>query len=446
MNIVDTFEELGIGLRSMTETFDSSHPMGRFAIQMIASVAELERGMIIERTSMGRERIARLGRWTGGVVPYGYALDHNGHLAPEGTPRNGAAYSEVDIVRRIFQELVEGGSAVSIARRLNTEGIPFWSKYQKRGQERPSYVQKANPRWIVTSITGMVRSPTYKGVHIWNRDTVHPVEREVPALVDSDTWERAQKRLTENRRLSKRQNDHNYLLRSLIRCCSCGSSYQGSRVVKKNWERHYYRCGSQSGYGRVSSGLCNAKHLHANQIEEIVWEDIRSFIENPGDVLDKLQERMQADLEQAPDAEARKRELQRAVVAKAGERDRLLNAYRRGVIDIEALEEQVTRSHEELEPLQEELLRIAEHQAHAGRHVGQITNAQTLLNKLRDQVATITKPSEKRPIVEALVQSIEVATKGEGHHKSATVHITYRFEDRSAVDYSTIGCRQPADG
>ena len=64
LDIVDFFEGLGIGLRSMSESFDNSNPMGKFAVHMIAAVAEMERGVIQERTTMGRNRIAAEGRWT----------------------------------------------------------------------------------------------------------------------------------------------------------------------------------------------------------------------------------------------------------------------------------------------------------------------------------------------------------------------------------------------
>ncbi len=107
LDIVDFFDEVQIGLRSMTETFDTTNPMGRFAIQMIAAVAELERGTIIERTSMGRARIATLGRWTGGVVPYGYLVDENGYLTPDVNPREGYTFSEAEMVRRIFHLVAE---------------------------------------------------------------------------------------------------------------------------------------------------------------------------------------------------------------------------------------------------------------------------------------------------------------------------------------------------
>ena len=44
LDIVDFAADIGVGLRSMTEPFDTTNPMGRFAVQMMAAVAELERG------------------------------------------------------------------------------------------------------------------------------------------------------------------------------------------------------------------------------------------------------------------------------------------------------------------------------------------------------------------------------------------------------------------
>ena len=67
--------------------------------------------------------------------------------------------------------------------------------------------------------------------------------------------------------------------------------------------------------------------------------------------------------------------------------------------------------------------------------MGQLTNAQVLLKSLRDKVAAITEPAEKRPVVEALVQSIEVVTEGERRRKTAAVRVTYRFEPASALEH-----------
>jgi site-specific DNA recombinase len=46
-------------------------------MHLLASMAELERATILERVSAGRQRIAREGKYTGGIVPFGYSvIDH----------------------------------------------------------------------------------------------------------------------------------------------------------------------------------------------------------------------------------------------------------------------------------------------------------------------------------------------------------------------------------
>ena len=289
LDIVDFFEEVGIGLRSMTETFDTTNPMGRFAIQMIAAVAELERGTIIERTSMGRARMATQGRWTGGVVPYGYLVDGDGYLTPDRTPRNGCAFSEAETVQRIFRMIAdERVTAMGVAKRLNEEGIPMWRKYHRRGQEEAQYKSKPGAAWWPTNITRIIRSETYKGTHVWDIDGNHIV-REVSSIVDGETWERVQRQLDTNKWLSKRPDDHAYLLRGLIRCANCGAMYTGMlNTSGQDWRRYYYRCGSQVGEKRIGRPRCAGKLIGADWIEDLVWEDIKAFVMNPGDVIHRL--------------------------------------------------------------------------------------------------------------------------------------------------------------
>ena len=271
LDIVDYFEEIGVGLRSMTETFDTTSPMGRFAVQMIAAVAELERGTIIERTSMGRTRIANQGMWTGGVVPYGYLVNGEGHLYPNTTPRSGYTFSEVDIVQRIYRMIAdERSTAMAVARRLNEKGFPMWRKYHRRGQAEAQYRTKPGALWWPSNIVRIIRSETYKGNHVWGADG-QTIEREVPPIVDGDTWDRAQRQLEANRRLPKNKRAHPYLLRGLIRCGTCGYVFTGLlNSHGKDWQRYYYRCGSQVGEIKVGRDRCDAKVVGAEWLENLV--------------------------------------------------------------------------------------------------------------------------------------------------------------------------------
>jgi site-specific DNA recombinase len=437
LDIVDFSEEVGVGLRCMTEPFDTTNPVGRFAVQMMAAVAELERGTIIERTSLGRARIAAQGRWTGGIVPYGYLLDHEGFLTPDWTPRHDSPFSEAEIVQRIYRSLVEEKlSATQIAKQFNSEGIPMYRKYHGKGKPEATYKSKPGAIWEPTNVTRIIRASTYKGIHVWKAQG-REIEREVPRLVESDAWDRAQDQLTSNKRLSKRPDHRDYLLRGLI-TCRCGKSYVGAHV-SQGQGHYYYRCSSQLG-DKLGTTACNGKFLRADWIETQIWEDVQGFIINPGDVIDQLQQRVSEELVSVDTSEARKQELVRAIDRKEAEKDRVLDAYRRGLIEIDALGEQIEMSRLELEPLQEEMAGIINLEAHKGKMVGELTNAESLLKALQVEIGGELDFQTRRTVVEALVKAVTVYTIGTGRKKQAEVDVTYTFDlNNNVVDQATIG-------
>ena len=56
LNTLKALEDRGIGFRSITETFDTTTPLGRMGLTMAAMFAQLERDMISERTKTGVKR------------------------------------------------------------------------------------------------------------------------------------------------------------------------------------------------------------------------------------------------------------------------------------------------------------------------------------------------------------------------------------------------------
>jgi site-specific DNA recombinase len=54
--------QAGITIRSATEPFDTSTPIGTFLFQLLGSLAELDKATIIERMTLGRDRVARNGK------------------------------------------------------------------------------------------------------------------------------------------------------------------------------------------------------------------------------------------------------------------------------------------------------------------------------------------------------------------------------------------------
>lgn len=437
IDAVDYFGSVNVALKCASEPFETETPVGNMIVQMLGSFAQMERGMIAERTITGRNRVAAQGKWTGGPVPYGYRLDSEGMLIPNWTPREGYTFSEAEIAQKIFQWIGQDqGSAISTAKRLNNEGIPMWRKYQTRGKDEPDYKSTTTGTWIPATITRMIRSPIYKGTHVYKGD----IEREVTPLVDQGTWDSAQTQLASNRNLSKRPTDRDYLLRGFITCGDCGAAYSGAS--KPNNSRggmnFYYRCGSQISSRRAATGVsCDAKLVRADWIEDLVWDYIKTSVKNPGEVLEELRTAMESELADVPKIAEHRKELERILRQKENENDRMLDAYRHEVMDMETLKEHMKRSKAEIEPVQAEYMKLMGEESNRATTVESIATTEELLQTFRDGIDLPLDWEGRREMVEAFVSGIIVETTGTGRKKKSNISVTYTFAPVGDVEKPT---------
>ena len=65
IDLVGELQQHGIQFKSLTDSTDTGTPSGRFFFHVVASLAEMERELIVERTRAGLETARQLGR-TGG--------------------------------------------------------------------------------------------------------------------------------------------------------------------------------------------------------------------------------------------------------------------------------------------------------------------------------------------------------------------------------------------
>lgn len=94
-HLVQLIEELrikGVAFRSLTDSIDTSTPMGRFFFHVMGALAEMERELIVERTRAGLAAAREKGR-IGGRRPKltPEQWDQAGRLIAAGTPRKQVA-------------------------------------------------------------------------------------------------------------------------------------------------------------------------------------------------------------------------------------------------------------------------------------------------------------------------------------------------------------------
>lgn len=108
------FDKLGVAFHSIQETLDTQSAMGKFFFTLTAALAEMERGIIAERTTAALQHKKARGEKTGGDVPFGYDLVDGGMLVENPHEQNAL---------RVINDLnTRGHSLRKICRKLEARG------------------------------------------------------------------------------------------------------------------------------------------------------------------------------------------------------------------------------------------------------------------------------------------------------------------------------------
>jgi len=434
----DVLSQFGVTIRSANEPFDTSTPIGKFVFQLLGSLAELDRAQILDQLTQGRDRVARKGKWTGGLVPFGYVTDTQGCLERSAAWVDALELTEAEMVRDLYTRIAAGSSSVAEATRLNALGVPLIRRYSN------GRLRKYGTKWHPNIIVGMINNPTYRGTHVLN-SRYGAIERDVPPLVDAELWARANAQIQRNRRLPKSNATRTYLLRGLITCGQCGSAYVGQAFATRNGTRGaYYRCcgGSLTHYPNRHD-RCRARVVNAKWIEGTIWEDCRAFILHPGEALAEAQRQLHARMHQAATMEHERSRYVQALADKAQERDRIMTLFRHGRVALQDAEKHLDDIAREEAALRQQLSAIDAQKALAEAVEAHMTDASLLLHRLQGRLEDIDHTDDqttKRQVIEMLVHGIRIDTHAD---RTLSATITYAFSpDRVEVTSTpSNGCR-----
>ena len=117
LEIVNVLQKQDIAFYSISEKFQVDTTTGRFMLQIMASVNELERNQIAENVKLGMTKRAFDGGWNGGLIlGYDNVEDAAGKKVLRINPEEAA------LIRLIFQEASTGKGYRAIANNLNRTG------------------------------------------------------------------------------------------------------------------------------------------------------------------------------------------------------------------------------------------------------------------------------------------------------------------------------------
>jgi site-specific DNA recombinase len=356
----------------------SDDPNDQLLLQIQGAIAEYERAVLGERFRRGKLQRARDGHYLGGRAPYGYRYMPRQDTVPGHLVVNEA---EAELVRMLYDWLLEEQTTVrQILKRLNAGP---WLPRSGRHAWSPSVVHHilTDPIYAGTAYANRYAyAPPTKPRHSGQRGSrtggtatcrrLRPREQwiaiPVPALVEQETWDRAQVQIARNAALSFRNNTrHSYLLRCLLTCEACGLAMYGvtrpAAVTKP--ERQYYECHGKDCVLSARTAACPSRSIRAEEIEPVVWDHVAGLLADPDRLLAQF-DHLAAVAEAGSARERAVEQLLRTRLDRTARADkRLLDAYQAGIVSLTELSErrqQLAGERLSLERQQQERTRLRE--------------------------------------------------------------------------------------
>jgi len=450
----DELERCNVAITSATEPFDTrpgpQQAIGRFVFQLLASLAELERATIRERTMNGKHRVASAGEFINGLVPFGFDVVDN-HLVPSRRAVEMLAITESELVQQIFERVAAGETCYAVADWLADAGVPSTQRWFNKQHQRST--DKTNGRWNNQRVWATIKNVVYKGERNLSFDQ-RDLDQSVPGIVSESVWQTANDRLKRNNKWNGTHDDHVYTLSKKIICSGtlpdgtpCDLRYTGgitnsSADGRKKYR--YYRCnGRNADFARRRGAPCNGPMVNV-EVENVIWQDLVWAVKHPDEVLAGLQRTLRGRQSNGALYQRQHDELrsQRRVLEQTQLhlRDSLRSPSR--YRPIREIEEDLVDVGDKIAQLDADISRVEAYLAVDSALESRLSSTASLMRRLGDQIDDITASNDRvamKRIVQELVVEVralpreEPVAAGPGKPDLPRLQVTYAFSTDSTM-------------
>lgn len=243
-------EDCGVKVISALETVsdDTSSILVEGIFIALAEYYSAELGQKIQR---GMNSNAEKGLYNGGYVFLGYKIEENEHKQKKYVIDENTAY----IVRDIFNMYNNEHTMQEIADYLNNKGLRT---------TQGNIFRKS-------TISTILKNKRYTGVYMY-KDV--EIEGGMPRIIEDDVFNKAQVKLDSIRKApAKAKAKEEFLLTSKLYCGHCKELMSGTSGTSQTGILYrYYVCNG------VKQKKCNKKRVPKNQIEDLVFAEIKQIL------------------------------------------------------------------------------------------------------------------------------------------------------------------------
>ena len=290
---------------------NTSTANGRFFVRMLTVLSQLEIEIVSERTKFGLNGAIKCGHIPG-PSSLGYKKDGNKKTIIDESTR--------PVVERIFELYLSGKSYQQIANLFNEENV-------------------LNKRWMDSHIDKIINNRIYMGDYEQYKRIKKQIDKEpiiymnvVEPIISRAMWEECQNQKSKNQRTYTRSRT--YLFFQKLKCPKCSRimKCKGSGGKKKKYM--YYNC----EFCRIN--------LREDYVEEYMLKTIREFM-NFEMMTNKYFLALLADKKDKTSESSIDKEINLLLKQK----ERIKDAYVKGVVELEDFEEDLKKINNSLETL-----------------------------------------------------------------------------------------------
>ena len=295
----EIFQQHNVSFVSVKESFDTTTPMGRTVMYILAAFAQLERENTSERVADNMQALGASGKWTGGKLPTGFTsvrrkVGEKEHSFLE------VDKSTIGLPKMLYELILQGYPITRIERYCRDNGIKSQTgKFLNTSQiygiiTNPVYCQNSLDAYFYFQDKGCALPEQSffdgsKGLMGYGRTKTMPNSQRVqntenwiisvgthePVIPGAD-WVAAQKRLGINKMIRTAKHEYG-ILKGVLRC-RCGARMDVRTYKKNNIIFSYYYCANMARQGKEK---CNTGYIRIEEVEKAFLFQLRKVRFNP---------------------------------------------------------------------------------------------------------------------------------------------------------------------
>lgn len=295
----EMFEQYHVSFISVKESFDTTTPMGRTVMYILAAFAQLERENTSERVTDNMQALGASGKWTGGKLPSGMTSIRR----QTGAKEHSYLITDKENIWRpklIYQLILDGCTITKAERYCRDHGIrnqngKFFTASQIYNLIiNPVYCQNSieayhyfkncgcslpDPALFdgTKGLIGYGKTKNNKNCQkkCDKKDWSIAIGIHEPVISASD-WITAQNRLGIHKMFHSQKHEAG-ILKGVLRC-SCGSRMDVRTYVKNDTKFSYYYCADMARRGKQ---FCNSQYIRTEKIDRLFTSSLQKIQLNP---------------------------------------------------------------------------------------------------------------------------------------------------------------------